>query len=558
MRGLLRNRLFYDAKGLSTELGYHSANVSRSSLDPRPQGGSADRHLRYDRRELANIGDQFFRDNGIYRGLVERFVSSVYGPRGFNLQPRYTSPKTNRQVERAWALHCEAPEVRGIFTWRDMERMALLSIVNNGDVGASHLKDGKVQLFESEEIGGHARMDFGPAGEGERWEGGVKLDRVGRPLAYRIHERNEHGLVRADSSLEIPAANFTFAANRDRISQTRGVPAMTPVFPMINRLNDICDSEAIAWQLLSKFTLTVNREHAAEAAYAESSPDHDGVLPGSGGVNSNGTEATRADGANRVQEFEGGVFFHAEPGESLKGIDRNLPGKDFPASVRMFLRLIGLPLGIPLEVILLDYSQTNYSSARAALEQAYRTFIRWQQFLMRNWHTPLYRAWLRWALLDRESGVTPSRELLADATGIESGRHVWLAPDYPWIDAKQEAEAWGLRMDRGLASHSQALASTGSDRSEFLEATKAEAESAIAAFVEIRTAAEKAGVEPPVTPRELMGRAQSLAATVPQALGEDADPEGESPPGGPPTEEHSHDDLKPGESCPECEGGDES
>lgn len=450
-----------------TQFGYRAARISRESLGPRATGGSGDRHLRTDRHELANQADQLYRDNGIYKGIVDRFVDAVYGTTGFTLDPNYGSKKLNAKVAARWKLFCLKPEARGLFSWREMERLVLLAVVNHGDHGGIHTNKKKFQLTEAEELGGPValtRVSGLGAKKGERWEGGVLLDEVGAPKAYRIHGRNRHGIVTAGKGQRIEKELFTHLAHRDRSSQTRGVPVLTSVFSMAHRINDVCDSEAIGWQILSKLALMVTREGGPEQAYTESKEDADGV-------------SAPPDWADRVSEVEEATIFHGKPGEAITSIDRNLPGKDFPESVRMFLRLIGLPLGMPLEVILLDYSKTNYSSARAALEQAYRTYICWQTFLMDGWHSPLYRQWLRWEI---EDGSLPrSKQLVADSLGEVEPLHKWEAPKFPWIDQLKEAQAWGERLDRGLATQTQALASIGMGHEEWLAKRSAEIELAI-------------------------------------------------------------------------------
>ena len=479
----------------NTQFGYHAARVSRQNYGSRPTGGSADKQLRQDRFELANQADALYRDSAIYRSLVDRFVDSVFGADGFTLDPGYTNGATSKAVAERWALFCEAPEVRGLFSWQDMERIALLSMVNGGDVGAIHTNVRKFQLTEWEEIGGTARTASSiDKKTGERWESGVLLDSLGKPKKFRIHERNAHGFVKEGKGRKIKAANFTFLAHRERFSQTRGVPLLASAFPMIYRLTDVCDSEAAAWQNLAKFALTITREGGPEIAYSESSPDSDGVDAGSGSTAAGGdSNQADADAADRVVEFEEAIIFQANPGESITSIDRNLPGKDFPESVRMFLRLIGMPLGMPLEVLLLDYSKTNYSAARAALEQAYRVYISMQRFLKRNWHTPLYRRWLRWEIEAKTLPRDP--ELLADARGEAAGLHKWNANEYPWIDALKEADAWSARISTGLATQTQALNSTHQDHGDWLTKRGEEVEAAIAKANEINEANPGANVD---------------------------------------------------------------
>jgi len=101
---------------------------------------------------------------------------------------------------------------------------------------------------------------------------------------------------------------------------------------------------------------------------------------------------------------------------------------------------------------LLDWSQTNYSSARASLEQAYLAFERWQQIMIRQFHTRVYKwkvgTWM-------SEGKLPNDKAYL--------KHEWITPPFPWVDPEKEANAWGVKLDRNLTTHTEALKSLNID-----------------------------------------------------------------------------------------------
>jgi capsid protein len=210
--------------------------------------------------------------------------------------------------------------------------------------------------------------------------------------------------------------------------------------------------------------------------------------------------------ADRYVETQAGTFFHGEQGEDIKAIERNLPGANFPESVRMFLRLIGLPLGLPLELILLDFSQTNYAAARAAWSQAWASFTKWQVALKKRHNTPIYERWLRWRIA---SGENP--KVYRDEPAMF--RHKWDLPTFPWWNPKDEAEAWGAKIDHGFATQTDALASQGVDQQDYLRRRAAEIEAAMKTADEINARNPDA---PPVHWRELVGSPVSKNDTYTQ------------------------------------------
>lgn len=463
--------------GAYKSLGYRSATVARGSGRALPTAGSADRHLDRDRQLLVRMGSEFARDNAIYQGIIERALDGIFGSSGFTLQAQTKSKRLNQQLEAGWEEFAQACEARGMFDFRECSRIVGRSVFDHGDIGQLFTEDRLFQYFESEQING-GKLDAAAVAAKHTLQEGVELTALGRPVRYWASGYDRNGYVRTGAEEPTDAEHFNLIAHRTRVSQTRGVPVLTSAFSMVHRINDVCDAEAIAWQLLSRFAIAINRENGAEAAFAESEADNDG-------------RDSPPDLADRVTELDEAIIFHGETGETVSAISRDLPGANFPESVRMYLRLIGMPLGLPLEVILLDYSKTNYTGARAALEQAFRSFVKWQKFFKRRHHTPSYRRWVRWQI---EDGLVPER---ADIYA-----HQWDAPEFPWVDQLKEAQAWGERMDRGLATQTAALQSVGIDRAQYLSTRSREIQDAMEKAREINAANAD---QPPVDWRMLVG-----------------------------------------------------
>lgn len=432
------------------ELGYRAATVIRRGGKPLPVGGSGDYHARNDLPLLRRQSQAYDRDNTLYHALISRALDNILGD-GFRFQARTGNQRTNRLLEELWGTFWESPEIRGMDSGPDTERLALRHLLVDGDVAAIKTSDGLIQLVEAERIVSHKTRN-GPA----IIEQGIELNPYGRPTAYWVADYDQSGCVSSATPRRYAADDVIYVANRMRISQTRGIPMAVPCFAMIERINDVCDAEAVAWQLLSRLAFTVNRKDAAELADVTSTADADKELP--------------AELAARYHDIGEAIIFHGEPGEEVKGIDRNIPGANFPESIKMFLRILGLVPGMPLELVLLDWSQTNYSSARAALLQAYRMFARWQRLLVRCFHTPIYR----WKV-----GQWIAEGRLPERPGVFD--HEWFPPPFPWVDPQKEAEADALLTDRGYSTYAEVLKGQNRDREEMVEQRSVEIREAIAA-----------------------------------------------------------------------------
>jgi lambda family phage portal protein len=128
------------------------------------------------------------------------------------------------------------------------------------------------------------------------------------------------------------------------------------------------------------------------------------------------------------------------------------------------LRSIGAALGLPYELVSKDFSQTNYSSARAALLEARRVFNRWQRYLIEHLCTHAYsmvieEAWLR--------GEIPFREFDEHREALTASR--WVPPTFGWVDPRKEVEAATLSIQTGLSSLAIEAAAQGRDWEQVLE-----------------------------------------------------------------------------------------
>ncbi len=435
---------FEQHRGVYTALGYRSVAVAAKEGRSYPSG-SGDYLIEYDRPDLLRQSRHFYRNNAIYNGIVNRAVSYIIS-RGFGLRVLNTS--NNEAVERVWRQWYKTAEVRGLLKGNRLAAAICREAILCGDVGQIKLggQDQKIQLVESEQIAKGTASGIG-----------IDLDSVGRPTKYHVCPYGKSGQLTVSKSRPYEPRDFLFLSAPDRPSQTRGVPVLQPAFPMIHRINDVCDSEAAAWQLLSRLAIAVTRETGPERAYAESIADPNKP-----------NAAAEGDVTARVTELDYAVIFNAKPGEKAEGIARNIPGENFTDSLRTFLRLLGLPIGMPLELILLDWSQANYSQSRAVMEQAYQAFCDWQDIIEDDHYQPLLD-WRLPALLKKAGVKEPEGGVIVE----------WTRPSWPWIDQLKEAQARGVKMDRGFMLHADVLKELGRDREQVVLGREREIRDAI-------------------------------------------------------------------------------
>jgi capsid protein len=468
----VETRMGYSATGF-----YKSASIA-SSDGISWQSGSGDQSLEYDRPTIVSVSRHFYRNNPIYKGMIDRSAAYIVGS-GFGLQVRSKGDGYNSDVESLWSEFMEDPEVRGIHNGNAFDRMLCTEVLQTGETINAKTDTGKVQLFESEQLCSRAgRTD------------GIKKDAYGRPKSFKIFKYASTGQLDLKSETDIAAENIMFIANRDRPSSTRGIPPLQSTFSNLHRINDVCDSVAIAWQMVSRIALIKTQEQAAALAYGESKPD---------------PNAKEGDLAQRVTNLGYALIFSAEPGSTLAGIDHKIPSQNFVESLRMYMRLLGLPFGLPLELILLDWTQSNFSQSRAVLEQVYRTFLYWQELL----EIGFYRPCLLWKI---DQWVEDGR---LKPRAKDGTKHEWIKPTFPWINLLEEAKAHGEKVERAFATHGTVCKSLNLERTEVVGARQAEIEDSIARSkaIEAKTGVKvpweyfagvaiKPGTPPPVQPEQ--------------------------------------------------------
>ena len=155
-----------------------------------------------------------------------------------------------------------------------------------------------------------------------------------------------------------------------------------------------------------------------------------------------------ADGASRTLEGIGpGMQIKGEPGEELTGFSPNIPNPEFFPHMKLILQLIGINLGLPLVLVLMDASETNFSGWRGAFDQAKLGFRANQRRFHDRFHRPIWRWKVRqWMAKDQAARKA------AEKSGINPFGCLWNFPTWPYIQPMEDAQADLLRLRNGLTS----------------------------------------------------------------------------------------------------------
>jgi hypothetical protein len=128
------------------------------------------------------------------------------------------------------------------------------------------------------------------------------------------------------------------------------------------------------------------------------------------------------------------------------------------------LQIIGVNLGLPLCLVLMDGSETNFSGWRGAVDEARKGFKTNQTNLQNRLHRPVYEFKLRqWIAEDR------ALQAAAKASGVDIFGHRWNAPTWQYIDPVSDAQGDALRIQNALTSPRRLHAEGGRDWEEIAD-----------------------------------------------------------------------------------------
>ena len=291
--------------------------------------------------------------------------------------------------------------------------------------------------------------------------GGVEIDQLGAPIAYHVRRAEPNDWYNATDSMIWDRIERETAWNRpivvhsfekERTTQHRGVGIMAPVLARFRMLGKYDETE------LQQAVL-----QASVRTFITSPMDHEGLQDVLGDSEIGKYQEGRANYHRELRTSINGVRLPSlYPGESLSTVQEgaNKSFADFEAAV---LRSIAARMGLSEGQLTQNYSRTNYSSARAALLEAWRTMSRRRSTFTRRFCNPIYGAWLEEALDSRLKGLLPRNAPAFAEWRTAYARCTWLGPARGWIDPVKERQGAVLGLDAGFSTLKRECAEQGLD-----------------------------------------------------------------------------------------------
>lgn len=300
---------------------------------------------------------------------------------------------------------------------------------------------------------------------------GIEFGPYGEPVAYHIraiHPNDHTGGFQRDTFVRAPR----FVNGRryivhhfecTEVGQVRGVPLLSPVTKKLRMLGRYDETELQAALLNASMAMFVtspfDHTQLAEAlagASDESDPLGDYLMG----------RLKYWENAPPIRLPSASINF-LYPGEEPKFTAPMHPNAVFESYIRAGLRNVASSMGLSYEQFSGDWSQSNYSSARAALIEAWRGFMRRAGMLASSYVQPWYVRWF-------EEAVARGRvKLPAGSPDFMSAKNSWTRarwrmPGRGWVDPLKEAQAAVSRIASGVSTLERESAEQGLDWSDNL------------------------------------------------------------------------------------------
>lgn len=235
--------------------------------------------------------------------------------------------------------------------------------------------------------------------------------------------------------------------------QDRGVSTFAKAIGLFRNLSDVLHFELFAQVIAASFPVFIATE--------------EGQLPG-GVQEAFGARDRQDEPPQYLQKIEEGQIWYGEPNQKPYVLESKRPSANFATFVEIVQRGMAAAQGIPYESLTKDFSKTNYSSMRAALNEAWKVYNFYRQWLARDYCQPVYEMVLEEAFLRGELALPPGAPDFYEARELWCNAD-WIGPARGFIDPVKEVSATVLALENRLMTYGEAWAQRGGDFEEGME-----------------------------------------------------------------------------------------
>jgi len=451
--------------------GFTGASKSRNSMKfYSPTNSSPNQVNLEDRETLISRANDLDRNNEIAVGARLKSVASVIGS-GLNHKSKINplelgitpeeADKIEKQLEtiwKSWSGSEYASSEMGM-NFHQLIAIAYNDSFIDGDcllvekyIPTRGIRRG-AQLGTAYQLVRGARIcNKGYACDTETKVAGVNLDSNGVAVSYDVlngdpgeyrdyNKSYSWALVKAFHQNGNRKAKLLF--KKERTGEYRGIPRLSRVIEALKQITDYSSNVSASSVLFSMFTAFVETQQATGLSTVNES-----------------LEGEQASLKGDEQAMGAGSFVNLAPGDSVKMAQFAKNSQEFDIFFATLMKKVGMAVGIPYQVLLSHFS-SSYSSARAEILEAHKTFS--QQ--AKVWGSVYQMAYQAVVLDAHARGLVNLEGILTDpAKKAAYLRSEWTGLSMIQIDPLRGAKASVILMESGLSTGEREASETnGSD-----------------------------------------------------------------------------------------------
>ena len=438
--------------------------IKRSGIPA--MGASADWHYKNDGQylKLSELARDIDRNDIVTGQIIDRVTDNeVQG--GFTLNCMTGDPKLDRDLEQRWREEADDPDkccVTGERTFHDLEWLVSREAKVAGDIFALPVVGDfgrAIQLVENYRCRTPNRSK-------RNIVHGIEVDDRRRPVRYYFTKDviDPNAQVRMQDVQTVEASgetdeltgmsfkNVWHSMFQKRATQQRGVTALAPIFDVVGIHDDVQYSKLIQQQITSFFAFIRERDIAWQA-------------PDTGDDTVEGLRTTQDIYGQDQEELTPGMEMAGLPGERLRLDSANIPNPEWFPHVKLLLTFIGINLGAPFVMAMMDASGSNFHGYRGEIDMARLGFRMNQRRRIKSFYRPFWHWRLRGWLDDDD---VLRRRFLSNRRKVNLFNHTWTPPSWPYIEPTKDALGDLIRESNTLISPRRRAAERGDDYSEIV------------------------------------------------------------------------------------------
>ena len=412
--------------------GYTAADTKRQNTPFGNLRGDADATIGAGRPVIVAKSRELNMNDPLASGLTQTFVLNVVST-GIQMRAATGDDDKDERLNAVWAERKDTLNPVDRQPYEEGQALLLRKVLEDGEVlrKAAKRNGADPVWFETVESDRLATpLDM----LAKEMTGGIK-DGVERdpktsiPTYYwvlKVHPGAAHNVAlnKAENFERVSAENIQHLRIVKRPGQTRALPAFATIVQDLRDLDLLMIASLKRAQIAACLAAFIKTPMDAETIFGETAHKYGYVIE---------------------QAIEPGMILKLYPEEEIQTLVPNFPFPELVPLIVMLARRIGAAMGVSWQIVLKDFGDCTYSSARTNILESRPMYEFLQKVLVRN-----VLAW-EWVIVMEDARLRGDARL-AGMTDAELRAVHNLPPGWDWVDPHKQATAVAMRLALGLSN----------------------------------------------------------------------------------------------------------